>query len=130
LQPEPAALIGTPAAPQPARKRLRILVVEDNRDAAESLRIMLRLFGHEVEVAYSGPAGVETATAWRPEVVLCDIGLPGLDGYGVARELRQNPGTATARMIAVTGYGGEEDRQRSREAGFDLHLTKPVDPAA
>jgi two-component system CheB/CheR fusion protein len=71
---------------------------------------------------------VEAAAAWGPDVVLCDIGLPGLDGYGVVGELRRNPATAQARMIAVTGYGAEEDRRRSRAAGFDLHLTKPVDP--
>jgi CheY-like chemotaxis protein len=82
-----------------------------------------------VAVANSGPDGVERAEAWRPNVVLCDIGLPGLDGYGVARELRRKSFTTKARLIAVTGYGSEEDRRRSEEAGFHAHLTKPVDPA-
>jgi CheY-like chemotaxis protein len=72
---------------------------------------------------------VEAARRRRPDVVLCDIGLPGLDGYGVVRELRRTPATAGARIIAVTGYGGAEDRRRSKEAGFDAHLTKPADPA-
>ncbi len=130
LQAEPAAVAVMPAAPTRATKRLRVLVVEDNRDAADSLKMLLILFGYDVSVAYTGPSGVEAAKEWVPDVVLCDIGLPGLDGYGVARELRQNPATATTRMIAVTGYGGEEDRRRSQEAGFDAHLTKPADPTA
>jgi CheY-like chemotaxis protein len=109
---------------------LRVLVVEDNLDAADSLKMLLELFGHEVTVAYSGPAGVEAAKQCRPDVVLCDIGLPGLDGYGVARELRRHPDTAHARMIAVTGYDRDEDRRRTQEAGFNGHLTKPADPTA
>jgi PAS domain S-box-containing protein len=130
-QPEPAAVteagdrLRTSAR---AGRRLRILVVEDNLDAAESLRMLLELFGHEVEVAHTGPEGVQTALQWRPDVVLCDIGLPGLDGYGVVSELRRNPATAAARVIALTGYGSDDDRRRSRQAGFDQHLTKPVDP--
>lgn len=130
MQPEPAAITVMPAAPKPATKRLRVLVVEDNRDAADSLKMLLEIFGYEVSVAYTGPAGVAAAKEWCPDVVLCDIGLPGLDGFGVAKELRQHPATAKARIIAVTGYGGDEDRCRSREAGFDAHLTKPADPAA
>ena len=89
----------------------------------------MRLVGYEVTVAYSGPDGVRAAEESHPEVVICDIGLPGLDGYGVAAALRGNPATAAARLIALTGYGREEDRQRAREAGFDEHLTKPADPA-
>ena len=114
--------------PRPAGKR--ILVVEDNRDSADSLRLLLELSGHEVAVAYSGHDGVQAAEQYQPEVVLCDIGLPGLDGYGVARKLRDNPTTAQARLIAVTAYGRDEDRRRSHEAGFELHLVKPVEPAA
>ena len=129
-EPEPAALTEMPAAPTPAGKRLRILVVEDNRDAADSLRLLLELYGYEATVAYTGPDGVTAAEAWQPDVVLCDIGLPGLDGFGVARRLRENPSTAKARLVAVTGYGAEEDKQRSREVGFDAHMVKPVDPAA
>ena len=112
--------------PRPAGKR--ILVVEDNRDSADTLRLLLALYGYEVAVAHSGHDGVRAAQQHRPDVVLCDIGLPGLDGYGVARTLRGNPATAQARLIAVTAYGREEDRRRSHEAGFERHLVKPVDP--
>jgi signal transduction histidine kinase/ActR/RegA family two-component response regulator len=128
--PEPAVVAHLPAAAHCARKRLRILVVEDNRDSAETLRMLLQMFGHEVTVAYSGIEGVEAAKRLHPEVVLCDIGLPGMDGYGVVGALRRDPETAGARVIAVTGYGAEEDRRRSQQAGFDLHLTKPLDPDA
>ena len=130
LVPEPAAVTEIPTAPRRAAKRLRVLVVEDNRDAADSLKMLLEVFGYDVTVAYTGPSGVETAKAWQPDVVLCDLGLPGLDGFGVARALRQHPATAKARMIAVTGYGGDEDRLKTRKAGFDGHLVKPADPAA
>ena len=109
---------------------LRILVVDDNRDAADSLRLWLEFSGHEVAVAYSGHDGVQAAEQYQPDVVLCDIGLPGLDGYGVARKLRDNPTTAKARLIAVTAYGQDEDRRRAHEAGFEQHLVKPVDPDA
>ena len=109
---------------------MRILVVEDNRDAADSLRMLLELCGYEATVAYTGPDGVKVAVQWQPDVVLCDIGLPGLDGYGVASRLRQNPSTANARLIAVTAYDAEDDKRRSREVGFEAHLVKPVDPEA
>ena len=107
---------------------LRILVIEDNSDAAETLGDLLRLFGHEAEVALSGPAGLEAAGSLQPDVVLCDIGLPGMDGYAVAGSLRSEPATRAARLVALTGYGRESDRQRTREAGFDLHLVKPLEP--
>ena len=110
-------------------RRPRILIVEDEQDGADILRTLLELVGYEVDVAYTGPEGVARALRWRPQVVLCDIGLPGLDGYGVVRELRQDPATAHARVIAVTGYGSDEDRRKSGEAGFDAHLVKPADPA-
>ncbi|MBX9679334.1 MAG: response regulator [Gemmataceae bacterium] len=110
-----------------AAEPLRILIVEDNRDAAESMRMLLEVIGHRVQTASDGLEGVEMARHWRPDVVLCDIGLPGLDGYGVADALRHDPATARARLIAVTGYGHDEDRERTKEAGFDYHLTKPVD---
>jgi two-component system CheB/CheR fusion protein len=113
----------------PSPGALRLLVVEDNADAAETLRDLLLLFGHEVELARTGAEGIEMAHRLRPQVVLCDIGLPGLDGYGVARALREDPDTAAIRLIALTGYGRESDRQRSEEAGFEVHLVKPVDPA-
>jgi PAS domain S-box-containing protein len=126
---EPAALAQAPSGP-PARggKHLRILVVEDNRDAATSLSLLLESAGHEVKVAHTGPEGVRLGEAWKPDTVLCDIGLPGMDGYDVARALRANPATARARMLALTGYGADEDRERSRQAGFNGHLVKPVDP--
>jgi CheY-like chemotaxis protein len=116
--------------PRKINQRLRILVVDDNRDSADSLRLLLEFSGHEVAVAYSGHDGLQAAERYQPDVVLCDIGLPGLDGYWVARQLRDNPTTAKARLIAVTAYGQDEDRRRSHEAGFEQHLVKPVDPDA
>jgi CheY-like chemotaxis protein/two-component sensor histidine kinase len=113
------------------RRPLRVLVVEDNRDAAESLRMFLELVGHQVAAAHSGQAGVEAARAMCPDVVICDIGLPGgLDGYGVARALRADPEQCAAALIALSGYGQEEDQRNARQAGFDRHLTKPIEPAA
>jgi PAS domain S-box-containing protein len=126
---EPPALTSQPAAPRRAASRLRVLVVEDNRDAADSLKMLLELYGYEVAVAYSGPDGVRAAGEHRPEVVICDVGLPGMDGYRVAQALRGNPATSAARLIALTGYGQDEDRRRAKAAGFDEHLTKPADPA-
>lgn len=127
--PEPPALSHVLTRPPPEGKaHLRVLVVDDNRDAAESLRLLLEMFGHQVQVAGTGPEGVELAHIWVPDVVLCDIGLPGLNGYEVADRLRGDPITAGARLIAVTGYGQEEDMRRSQRAGFDAHLVKPVDP--
>ena len=119
----------TPAAQQPSANHLRVLVIEDNRDAADSLCLLLDLLGHEARVAYSGPEGVAMAKEWRPDVVLCDIGLPGMDGYEASRQLRQFPGTAKALLVAITGYGQESDIQRSKEAGIDCHFLKPIDPA-
>jgi PAS domain S-box-containing protein len=130
LEKEPPALAETPRPVPAGQQRLRILVVEDYQDAAESLKMMLTRLGHEVRVAYTGPDGLRVATAWQPEVVLSDIGLPGLSGYELARELRQNPRTAAARLIAITGYGEEEDRRQATAAGFDHVLTKPADPLA
>jgi signal transduction histidine kinase len=129
LEGEPAALTGLPAGPPHADKPLRVLVIEDNRDAAESLRMLLDLLGHEVRVAHTGPEGVQVADQWRPDVILCDIGLPGLDGYGVAGELKKRPSNSRTRLIAITGYGTEEDKRRALQAGYEYHLTKPADPA-
>ncbi|MCC6555466.1 MAG: PAS domain S-box protein [Polyangiaceae bacterium] len=117
-----------PAAPQASARR-RVLVIEDSADAAESLRSLLELFGHEATTAESGAEGIGKATAERPDVILCDVHLPGgVDGYAVARALRADPATSSTYLIAMTGYGSDEDKRRSLEAGFDMHLTKPVDP--
>jgi signal transduction histidine kinase/DNA-binding response OmpR family regulator len=106
----------------------RVLVIEDNRDTAESMRMLLSLSGHPVAVAHTGPEGIETARRFRPTVVLCDIGLPGgMDGCEVARVLRQDPEFTATYLIALTGYGQGEDRARCLEAGFDRHFTKPID---
>jgi CheY-like chemotaxis protein len=105
-----------------------VLVIEDHVDAAESLQVLLECVGHTVAVAYTGATGIETARTFQPEVVLCDIGLPdGMDGYAVARALRSEPGLSRCRLVALTGYGRYQDRQRASEAGFDLHVVKPVD---
>ncbi|MFL6195332.1 MAG: ATP-binding protein [Thermoanaerobaculia bacterium] len=119
------AAAGEEASPPSAA--LRVLVVEDNEDTAEMMKILLEMEGHEVEVVHSGPAGVEAAVAFRPDVAVLDIGLPGLDGYQVAQRLRQEPLLTGVELVAASGYGQEDDRQRSREAGFDHHLVKPVD---
>ena len=121
---------GDPTAPSVILKStvpLRILLIEDNRDVAETQRDVLELFNHVVEVAYSGPAGLESARAFHPDVVLCDVGLPGMDGYEFAAELRKDPAFASTRLISVSGYG---DSGRSKESGFDLHMEKPLDPSA
>lgn len=115
------------ASARPTVKPLRILLVEDNRDAADSLKLLLELHGHRVAVAYSGPAGVEVARREQPDVVLCDLGLPGMSGFAVAAALRADPATVSARLFAVSGHGSEADQQRCREAGFEIHLTKPVE---
>jgi CheY-like chemotaxis protein len=107
---------------------LSVLVIEDNVDAAESLRLLLEFAGHTAVVAFTGVEGVAAARSAPPDVIVSDIGLPGLDGFAVARTLRADPATARVRLIAVTGYGRDEDRRKSREAGFDLHFVKPVDP--
>ena len=104
----------------------RILVVDDNRDAAESLSLMLELSGHDVRSAHDGPAALEIVRGFIPEVVFLDIGMPGMDGYAVARRLRADSGLAGAVLVALTGWGSEDDKRRAGEAGFDHHLTKPV----
>ena len=104
----------------------RILIVDDSRDAAESLAMLLSLSGHQVALAHDGVQALEAVAADRPEVILLDIGLPGMDGYEVCRRLRQG-GLDDALIIAMTGYGQERDRQRSKEAGFDTHTVKPVE---
>ena len=111
-------------------RRLRILVVEDNIDTAESFVALLEVQGHEIRVAPSGAAALDLASRFVPDVAFIDIGLPGLDGYEVARRLRALPDFRPTVLIALSGYGREEDKRRALEAGFDHHLTKPVDPTA
>lgn len=109
---------------------LRILLVDDNRDAAMMLDMMLRTTGNEIRAVHDGSQAVETAAKFRPDVVLMDIGLPKLNGYEVARSIRQQPWGAGMFLVALTGWGQEEDKQRAREAGFDRHFVKPVEPEA
>jgi CheY-like chemotaxis protein len=113
----------------PTVKAKRLLVVDDHDDARTMLCRMLELSGHRVFEARNGPEGLRIATAEIPDVAIVDIGLPGIDGYEVARRLRAEPRTRSIMLIALTGYGLEDDRRRSREAGFDVHLLKPVDAA-
>lgn len=108
----------------------RLLVVDDNRDAAESMSMLLQMWGHEVVFCYDGPSALETAEQWQPEAVFLDIGLPGMDGYEVAARLRELPQAKDAVLIAITGYGQDDDRLRSQRAGIDHHLVKPVAPDA
>ena len=108
----------------------RILVVDDYPSVAETLMKVLRLGGHDVKIARDGPSAVEEVSNDRPEIVLLDIGLPGMDGYEVAQRMRDIPGMEETVLIALTGYGQDEDRRRSTEAGFDYHVTKPVDASA
>jgi PAS domain S-box-containing protein len=128
LEREPEAL-ATEARPRRGSGRgRRVLVIEDSRDAADSLRLLLELSGYEVQVVHTGPKGAQAAAAWRPDAVVCDIGLPEMDGFAVARQLRSDPALAGTYLIAVTGYGREDDVTAARAAGFNDHLVKPADP--
>jgi CheY-like chemotaxis protein len=120
----PAAAAPTVSVPSPAHN---ILVVDDNADAAETLALLLRLRGHDVRVAPDGAAALALVIDYAPDVVLLDLGLPGMDGHEVGRRLRRQPGLDKALVVALTGSGAEEDRRRSRDAGFDHHMVKPVD---
>jgi CheY-like chemotaxis protein len=119
------------AAPLPELelRPLRVLVVDDLVDAAETLQDLLLAWGQEVRIAHTGPAALVAAREFDPHVVLLDLGLPGWDGFEVAGRLRELPGGDGVRLLAVTGYGQDEDVRRTREAGFDEHFTKPVDLA-
>ena len=129
VQEAPEADQPTTAAPATSSSAsLRLLVVDDNVDAADSLAMLLRLGGHEVQVAYTGPTAVQAALNNRPHVVLLDIGLPGMNGYEVAKRLCEQAEMQKAVLIAMTGYGQESDKERARESGFDHHMVKPVDP--
>lgn len=112
------------------KSMLRILVVDDSRDGADGLSQMLRIMGNDTRTAYDGEEAVATAAAFRPDVILLDIGLPKLNGYEACRRIREQPGGKKAVIIAQTGWGQDEDRQRAHDAGFDRHLVKPVDPIA
>jgi CheY-like chemotaxis protein len=128
----PAIATGAVAAPtkqataQAGARNVRVLVVDDNIDAADSLAVMLQLDGYDTRVEYSGEDALRTAEAFDPEVVVCDIGLPQMDGHEIARRLRADPRRAGTLLVAVTGWGSEEDKQRTQRAGFDFHLVKPV----
>jgi CheY-like chemotaxis protein len=106
----------------------RILVVDDNADAAESLTALLQVYGHDARLVHDGLAALELVPSFLPDVIFLDIGMPGMYGYEVARRVRRMPEGERALLIAVTGFGAEDDRRRSQEAGFDHHVTKPLDP--
>jgi PAS domain S-box-containing protein len=126
--PAPEEPSGSQQKSRPVRK-CRILVVDDNRDAADTMAMMLELMGHEARTAYDGLEALETADSFRPTVVLLDIGMPRMNGYEVASHIRQKPWGKGATLIAITGWGQETDKRRALEAGFDHHLTKPVEAA-
>ena len=132
IETEPPAVVTPPAGEAPAAPFacLRVLVVDDNTDSAESMAMLLGLQGHETRTALDGPAALEAAQVFRPELILLDIGLPGMDGYEVARRLRTELHMDETVLIAMTGYGHEQDRREAQAAGFNHHLVKPVDPAA
>jgi CheY-like chemotaxis protein len=111
-----------------APPRLKILVVDDNRDVATSLSMLLDLMGHEVRVAYDGEKAVQLAGEFRPQIVLLDLGMPNVDGYETCRRIRGHGWGADMTLIAVSGWGQDEDRRKSATAGFDAHLVKPVSP--
>jgi CheY-like chemotaxis protein len=117
----------TPAATLAPR---RVLVVDDNHDAADSMGLVLKMLGADARVVYSGPEALAALESWRADVMLLDVGMPGMDGHEVARRVRQRPDGGGVTLIAVTGWGQEEDVRRTRRAGFDHHLVKPVDVAA
>jgi CheY-like chemotaxis protein len=127
--PAPTGGVGGPRAEEAGRRR-RVLVVEDNADARDMLRTLLELKGHVVEEAADGPDALAKLQAFRPDVALIDVGLPGMDGYTLAQQAREQPGGRDVRLVAVTGYGQAQDRERALAAGFDRHVTKPVDPVA
>lgn len=121
--------IDTPPSQEavPEKTQCRILIIEDNEDTAESARLLLSMEGYEVKAAYNGSDGLVLAMQFQPQVILCDIGLPGMDGYQVVRHIRQDSTLSSAYIIALTGYGRDEDQLQAQEAGFDLHMTKPID---
>lgn len=121
--------MSTNPAPELPQGR-RVLVADDNTDAAESLGEVLRLLGHDVRVAYDGQQALTMAESFRPDVVLLDIGMPKMNGYETAQQMRSQPWAARTTLVALTGWGHDEDKRRATDAGFDRHFTKPVDPVA
>jgi CheY-like chemotaxis protein len=111
----------------PSARCRQVLIVEDNADQAQTLRTFLGMKGHRIAIAASGPAAIEAARRLRPEVVLLDLGLPGIDGFEVARQIKQEHGDAV-RIIVVSAYATDDDRRQSFDAGCELHLVKPADP--
>jgi signal transduction histidine kinase/CheY-like chemotaxis protein len=124
---ESMAQAGPASSPAAKGRSRHILIIEDNDDARETLRMLLEIHGHNVETAADGATGVEKALAIQPQVALVDVGLPRLDGYEVARRIRAHKGLRQPYLVAITGYGTPEDRQRALDAGFDVHVAKPVD---
>ena len=122
--------VNRPVTPAGAPRRFRILVVDDNDDSALSMAMMLQIMGHDTRTAHDGESALSTAETFLPEVVLLDIGLPKLNGYEVAQRIREKTWGESMYLIAVTGWGQDEDRQRSSEVGLNLHMVKPVEPAA
>jgi CheY-like chemotaxis protein len=116
--------------PRSPAQRFKILVVDDNHDSALSMAMMLSIMGHDTRTAHDGESAVTTAETFLPDVVLLDIGLPKLNGYEVAQRIRENTWGESMYLIAVTGWGQDEDRQRSSEVGLNQHMVKPVEPAA
>ena len=125
--PDKATVQNASAVPLSSDRKYRVLVIEDNPDAAKSAQMLLHLEGHDVRTASTALAGLESARDFHPQVILCDIGLPEIDGYQVVRTIRQDAALSSAYVIALTGYGRQKDQQQALEAGFDLHLTKPID---
>jgi CheY-like chemotaxis protein len=123
----PLAAPSEAAVSSAGAERRRVLVVDDNRDAADSLGLLLRLLGVEVHVAHDGPSALQAVPLFQPSLIFLDLGMPGMDGYEVARRLRRQPGLDDIVLVALTGWGQEEDRRRSRAAGFDHHLIKPAE---
>ena len=122
-----AAVRTAKVAPPEHASRHRILLIEDNLDAAETTCMLLEKKGHDVRLAHTGAEGIALAREFMPHIILCDIGLPGMDGYQVAQAMRLDPDLHSASIVALTGYGRDKDRKRAQEAGFDMHLTKPID---
>ena len=125
-----AVSVETPAKPRDAVPPRTVLLVDDNVDGIEAMSMILRRSGHDVRIALDGVAALAEAATFQPEVVLLDIGMPGMSGYELAKRLRQMPFGERAILVAITGWGQPSDREHARAAGFDYHMTKPADPAA